>query len=95
MNTDNLTEKISTVDFWRSLRYFNLYRLTLSSLFVLLAGMFGTSLSLGARNWKVFFATSVIYAAVAMLSFITLRLRWPRFNWQLAGANRQRGGLRR
>lgn len=84
VNADNLTEKISTVDFWRSLRYFNLYRLTLSSLFVLLAGMFGTSLSLGARNWKVFFATSVIYAVVAMLSFITLRLRWPRFNWQLA-----------
>ena len=84
VNADNLTEKISTVDFLRSLRYFNLYRLTLSSLFVLLAGMFGTSLSLGARNWKVFFATSVIYAVVAMLSFITLRLRWPRFNWQLA-----------
>ncbi len=84
VKTDNLTEKISTVDFWRSLRYFNWYRLTLASLFMFLAGVFGTSLSLGARNWTVFFAVSAIYAVVVMLSFIPLRLHWPRFNWQLA-----------
>src|SRR5574340_115488 len=32
----------------------------------------------------MFFAASVIYAAVVMLSFVPLRLRWPRFSWQLA-----------
>ncbi|MBI5627230.1 MAG: PAS domain-containing protein [Nitrosomonadales bacterium] len=84
MKTDNLTEKISTVDYWRSLRYFNWYRLTLAGLFMLLAGVFGTSLSLGARNWTAFFVVSAIYAVVVILSFIPLRLRWPRFNWQLA-----------
>ncbi|HEU0188672.1 MAG TPA: ATP-binding protein [Gallionella sp.] len=84
MKTDKLTEKISTVDYWRSLRYFNWYRLTLAVLFVFLAGIFGTSLSLGARNWTVFIAVSAIYAIVVMLSFIPLRLHWPRFNWQLA-----------
>jgi two-component system sensor histidine kinase PilS (NtrC family) len=84
LKTGDHTGKISTVDFWRSLRYFNWYRLTLASLFVFLAGAFGTSLSLGARNWTVFFVSSVIYAAVVVISFVPLRLRWPRFNWQLA-----------
>lgn len=83
--TDKLTAEFPPVDFWRSLRYFNLYRLALVSLFVFLAGAFGPSLSLGARNWPVFFATSLIYAAVVMISFIPLQLRWPRFTWQLAG----------
>src|SRR3989338_4865474 len=82
--TDKLIAEFPPVDFWRSLRYFNLYRLALASLFVFLAGTFGTSLSLGARNWTVFFVASVIYAAVVTLSFIPLRLRWPRFTWQLA-----------
>lgn len=73
------------VDFWRSLRYFSLYRLVLSSFFVFLAGTFGPSLSLGARNWEAFFSVSVIYAAVVMLAFVPLWLRRPRFSWQLAG----------
>lgn len=84
-NTENLAEKISTVDYWRSLRYFNWYRLALSSLFVVLAGIFGSSLSLGARNWKLFFAASAVYVLVVILSLALLRLRWPRFNLQLAG----------
>ena len=82
--TDKLIAESHPVDFWRSLRYFNLYRLALTTLFVLLSGVFGTSLSLGTRNWSVFFIASCIYAIVVMLSFITLHLRWPRFTWQLA-----------
>ena len=83
--TDQFIAESPTIDFWRSLRYFNLYRLALASLFVFLAGEFGPSLSLGARNWTIFFIASLIYAAAAMLSFVPLRMRWPRFTWQLAG----------
>ncbi|MDD5299189.1 MAG: ATP-binding protein [Gallionella sp.] len=83
--TDKLVADFPTVDFWRSLRYFNLYRLVLASLFVFLAGVFGSSLSLGERNWTVFFVASLVYAVVVILSFVPLRLRWPRFTWQLAG----------
>lgn len=83
--TEKLIAEFPTVDFWRSLRYFNLYRLALASLLVFLAGTFGPSLPLGERNWTVFFVASLIYAAVVMLSFIPLRLHWPRFAWQLAG----------
>lgn len=81
---DSPADKISTVDFWRSLRYFNLYRLTLASLLVFLAGVFGPYLSLGEHDRVMFFAASVTYAAVVALSFIPLRLHWPRFAWQLA-----------
>jgi two-component system sensor histidine kinase PilS (NtrC family) len=81
---DKLIADSPPVDFWRSLRYFNLYRLTLASLFVFLAGAFGSSFSLSERNWTIFFVASLVYVAVVMLSFVPLRLGWPRFAWQLA-----------
>ncbi len=83
--TDKLVAEFPPVDFWRSLRYFNLYRLALASLFVFLAGTFGQSLSLGERNWTLFFVASLIYAAVVTFSFVPLQLRRPRFTRQLAG----------
>ncbi len=82
--TDRPVTDSPPVDFWRSLLYFNLYRLTLASIFVLLTGTFGSSLSLGAYNLPLFFGSSVVYLAIVLLSFIPLRLRWPRFTWQLA-----------
>lgn len=72
------------VDFWRSLHYFSLYRLALSVLLVFFAVAFGSAISLGARNWKLFLIASLAYAVIVLLSFIPLRLRWPRFTWQLA-----------
>jgi two-component system sensor histidine kinase PilS (NtrC family) len=83
--TDRIITDSPTVDFWRSLLYFNYYRLTLAGIFVVLVGAFGSSLSLGAHNLLLFFGTSVVYLAMVIVSFIPLRLRWPRFNLQLAG----------
>ena len=71
-------------DFWRSLHYFNLYRLALASLFVFLGGAFGSELSLGPHSWRIFFVTSLVYVVIVTASFVTLRLRWPRLNFQLA-----------
>jgi two-component system sensor histidine kinase PilS (NtrC family) len=82
--SDKPVEEFPRVDFWRSLNYFNLYRLSLSSLLVLLAWVFGSALSLGARNWQIFFVTSVVYVLAVAVSFVLLRLRWPRFVVQLA-----------
>lgn len=73
-----------TIDFWRSLRYFNLYRLALASFFVFLSGTFGEELPLVTHNWTLFFYGSVAYASVVALSYIPLQLRWPHFTWQLA-----------
>ena len=82
MTTDQSVDS-PPVDFWHSLHYFNLYRLTLASLFVFLAGAFAPSLSLNPENWMAFFSISLLYATVAALSFIPLKLHWPRFNLQL------------
>jgi two-component system sensor histidine kinase PilS (NtrC family) len=73
------------VDFWRPLFYFNLYRLVLAGFFVLLSAVFGSSLSLGAYHLKLFLGTSVVYLLAVVASFVLFRLRWPRFNLQLAG----------
>ncbi|NOU01255.1 MAG: two-component sensor histidine kinase [Gallionella sp.] len=81
---DKLDNGTQPVDFWRSLHYFSLYRLALSFLLVFFAVAFSKALSLGASNWKLFFIGSLIYAAIVLLSFIPLRLRWPGFIWQLA-----------
>jgi two-component system sensor histidine kinase PilS (NtrC family) len=82
--TDKHVADSYPVDFWRSLYYFNLYRLALAGLFVLLAGVFGASLPLGQHNWTLFYVSSAVYAAVAVLSSVLLWLRWPRFTLQLA-----------
>ncbi len=82
--TDKPATDSLSVDFWRSLLYFNLYRLTLACLLVFVAGAFGTSLSLGIYHLMLFFGASVLYLAAVLLSFIPLQLRWPRFTWQLA-----------
>jgi two-component system sensor histidine kinase PilS (NtrC family) len=82
--TDKPAADFPSVDFWRSLNYFNLYRLTLAGLLVFLAGAFGSSLSLTAGHLLLFFGASAVYLAVVLVSFIPLHLRWPRFTWQLA-----------
>jgi two-component system sensor histidine kinase PilS (NtrC family) len=73
-----------SADFWRSLRYYNTYRLVLALLFVLLGGMLGRRLALDANDLLLFFSSSVIYLAAVVVSFILLRLRKPGFTWQLA-----------
>ncbi len=82
--TDKPVADFPPVDFWRSLRYFNLYRLTLAGILVILAGTFGPSLSQGTSHLLLFFGTSMVYLLVVLLSFVPLQLQWPRFTWQLA-----------
>jgi len=71
-------------DYWRSLRYYNFYRLALALLFVLLGGLVGQKLTLGPYNLLLFFSASVVYLLATLLSFVLLNLRKPRFAWQLA-----------
>lgn len=69
---------------WRSIYFFNLYRLILGGMFVLLSGAFGSTWALDARNLALFYNTSFIYVVFAMLSQLAIRLRKPRFSVQLA-----------
>ncbi len=74
----------ATQALWRSIYLFNIYRLALGSLFVLLVNMFGDTLSLGSSDLSLFFHTSVIYVVLALVSLVAIKLRRPYFNWQLA-----------
>lgn len=69
---------------WRSIYFFNLYRLTLSGMFVFLSGIFGSSLSLGARDLALFYNTSFVYVVLALASQLAIKLRKPRFSIQLS-----------
>jgi len=81
---DKPATALPSVDFWRSLFYFNLFRLTLACFFVILSGVFGAQLNISAHHLLLFFGTSVIYLLLTIASLIVLRLHWPRFNIQLA-----------
>ena len=83
LSTHNITSL--SVDYWRSLRYYNLYRMVLASFLVFIVGAFGDASPLGARDWSLFYLSGGLYALVVLSSFIPLQLRWPRFTWQLAG----------
>lgn len=72
-------------DFWRSLNYFNLYRLALVVFIVSIALAFDAEHLFGTSKGQLFLMTGWIYAVTVLLSFIPLRLRWLAFSWQLAG----------
>ena len=69
---------------WRSLYFFNLYRLVLGGLFVFLGSAYSDILLLGARSPSLFFRTCLVYIALTLISLPTIKLRWPRFTLQLA-----------
>ncbi len=69
---------------WRSIYFFNLYRLALGGLFVFLVSTFGNALSLGSRAPSLFFRICLIYILLILVSLLTIKLRRPRFSLQLA-----------
>lgn len=69
---------------WRSMYFFNLYRLILGGLLVFLFSTLSSALSLSARNMVLFYDTSLAYAIFALVSQIAIKLRKPGFSVQLA-----------
>ena len=70
-------------DYWRSLNYFNLYRLALVGFIVFIALFFDAQTLFGEQNGQLFLLSGLFYAAMVLLSFILLRLRRLEFAWQL------------
>ncbi|MDO9010283.1 MAG: histidine kinase dimerization/phospho-acceptor domain-containing protein [Gallionella sp.] len=77
-------EDVIPADFWRSLNYFNLYRLALVGFIVFIALAFDAEGLFGAEKGRLFVMTAWFYATAVMLSFIPLHMRWLPFSWQLA-----------
>lgn len=69
---------------WRSILLFNVYRLILGGLLVTFASYFSSALSEIPRYQTIFLYTSLIYLVLALAAFATIKLRSPRFNWQLS-----------
>lgn len=71
----------STSDsFWRSLGYFNYYRLALAGVFLLTATIAGLWQSLGSYDRPLFLAVNLTYLAIAFVFVVTHSRRWLRFD---------------
>ena len=69
--------------YWRSLAYFNAYRIATSLLFAGLAWQLDKHILLGADNRPLFFAVCAAYGLLAAVSAATISLRRPSFHTQL------------
>jgi two-component system, NtrC family, sensor histidine kinase PilS len=69
---------------WRSISFFNLYRLILGGVLLLMASVFGRALSLSGPHQSWFFWVSVSYTVLVLVSVVSVNLRKPRLGLQLA-----------
>lgn len=69
--------------YWKSLHYFNLYRLTVSGLFVTVFVFFGAMPVYGEQQPGMFLIVSVFYALFSALMTLAISTRWPDFSLQL------------
>src|SRR5512135_3344973 len=77
-------EPLSPESLWRSLRFFNLYRLILGGLLMFMATLFGSALNLSPPDLEAFFWSSASYASLVLVSVAAIAVRRPRPGWQLA-----------
>jgi len=69
--------------FWRSLFYFNFYRLAVAISFILTAGFFGHTL-FGSLDRGLFWRGSIIYVLFGIFCHFTISARRPHFALQLS-----------
>lgn len=71
-------------ELWRSINFFNYYRLFLGCLLIFVVWILGDYLSVGSGNLPMFVRVSLAYVALALISQLIIKLRRPRFGLQLA-----------
>ena len=69
---------------WRSISLFNLYRMVLGGLMLIVPTLFGNMFSLSPGNQSSFFWVAVIYTLLVLVSVLAVGFRTPRSNLQLA-----------
>jgi two-component system, NtrC family, sensor histidine kinase PilS len=69
--------------FWRSLFYFNVYRLTCAATLFLTTTAWSGAFPFGSRDYALFVAIAAAYAFFSAVSFVLIRIRW-RFDLQLS-----------
>ncbi|MBI4194892.1 MAG: PAS domain-containing protein [Betaproteobacteria bacterium] len=69
--------------YWRSLYFFNVYRVAIAVLLLTVVVVWRGSVQFGSRSLTLFVVTVVFYVLFSILCFTLTRIRW-RFNLQLA-----------
>ena len=69
--------------FWTSLRYFNLYRITVAALFLVTTLVFGDALNLGSHQLQLFRSVAGGYLLLGVLFHVVIRNMRGLFNEQL------------
>src|SRR5262245_44186866 len=70
--------------YWRSLQFFNGYRLAVAALLLAAGGVFVDSRFLGAYDRAAYLYTSAAYVSLAAACFLPTRARRPDLDWQLS-----------
>ncbi len=78
-----LSETANSEQFWRSLLYFNIYRVVVSSGLLFITWMFYHT-NFGSHDYRLFFYAAVGHVFISILSMLFIKLRRPSFDWQLA-----------
>lgn len=78
------TAPLSQESKWRPISFFNLYRLILGGLLLLVPTLFGEMFLLNAHNQTLFFWVAAIYTLLVLVSVLAVSLRKPRATLQLA-----------
>ena len=81
--SSEITEHDGTHQYWRSLFYFNSYRLVVGSALTIITWQFQFA-SFGSHHHLLFLYTGLSYALFNSVSMLLIKLRHPNFNWQLA-----------
>jgi len=69
--------------YWKSLRYFNFYRLIVVCILLGTYFFMQEHSSWASYNTSLYLTTAVAYAGFGLLAAVTVQLRWPRYNRQL------------
>lgn len=75
---------LSQESLWRSISFFNLYRMILCGMLLLIPTLFGEMFSLNIHDRTWFFWVSVAYALLVLVSVLAVGYRKPRTTLQLA-----------
>jgi two-component system, NtrC family, sensor histidine kinase PilS len=69
--------------FWRSLALYNLYRLVIAVILLIVAATWRQNLQFGSRDLSLFLAAAAVYAAFSVFAFALIRTR-RHFDFQLS-----------
>lgn len=77
-----LTSSNYTDQYWRSLYYFNIYRILLGSSLLISAWKFELT-NLGSHYYILFLYAGIAHVFCSCISLLLIKLKTPGFNWQL------------